>query len=454
MDKNLYQGKKVLVIGMGISGFAVAKLLHSLGAAVCVNELNQSTNREQLTALEQLGIPYYGGGHDVSLLENIDMVVKNPGISYQAPFIAEIQQRGIPIITEPEVAMSVCKAKVIAITGTNGKTTTTQMIYDILAQTVDEVYVAGNIGIAFADVVRYASHNAYIILELSSFQLMGMPTFKPDIAVILNIGTAHLDYHTSLAEYRMAKYQIFANLGVADTLVVPASDEQLLADIKHLGVPCHIQQFSDEQTDVGVYVENDTMYFQGSAVGSLLELVAPGAHNRKNALAAIAVAKTIGIDNQSIMRALHQFTGVEHRLEFVQTLEGRHFYNDSKATNSTATKVALASFAQPVIWLAGGLERHDDIGELSNYCEHVKLLCCFGEAAPKFMAFAKAYGIKAVAVASVCEAVNEAYAQSVPHDVILLSPACASWDQFDNFEQRGQLFKVCCQKLMSTGGGI
>lgn len=444
-----FEGKHVLVIGMGISGYAVAKLLNKQGAHVTVNEVSETPSDEvKVQELKQIGISYIGGGHDIAILHDIDIVVKNPGIPYYAPFIQAIIERDIPIITEPEVAMSVCEAKVIALTGTNGKTTTTMLLYEMLKNYHEEVYFAGNIGIAFSEVAEKATANSIVVLELSSFQLMGMPSFSPKVAMILNLDEAHLDYHTDEKEYIMAKLNIFKHLKQESTYIINEDDETLVSYVEANKPHAKAMGFSLKHRTNGAYLHNGKIYYQEEKICNLADIVVPGAHNVQNVLASISAAKQVGINNQSILKALTTFSGVEHRLEYVMTLNERRFYNDSKSTNVKAAQVALSAFQQPIVWIAGGLDRGNDISGLIPFCERVKMIVTFGESQAKFVALADKMRISVARAETLAEATQVAYEFSETEDIILLSPACASWDQFKSFEERGRLFKEYCQALV------
>lgn len=444
----LFQNKKVLVIGLGISGFGVAKLLHNLGAVVTVNDAKPfSADDEHIKVLRQLGINCIGGGHDAINLDEFELVVKNPGIPYYQPFIQKIMERKIPIITEPEVAMQVCKGKVIALTATNGKTTTTMMTYRMLKEHFPEVYFAGNIGVAFSEVAMQASKDAYIVLELSSFQLMGMPTFAPDVAMILNLDEAHLDYHNSKEEYVEAKLNIFKNMQQQGLLVLNHDDTTLMEKVAGKQPQMEINYFSLEDVVNGAYLKADDLMYQNEVVCKLSDIMVPGAHNLQNILASITAVKHVGVSNKHIINALQKFTGVEHRLEFVLNIAGRKIYNDSKATNVKATQIALSAFQEPIVWIAGGLDRGNDISGLRPFAENVKTVIAYGESREKFIDLAEQMHVSAARAETLEEALAIAYDFSDIDDVILLSPASASWDQFQSFEQRGKFFKTYVTEL-------
>ncbi|GBU10600.1 UDP-N-acetylmuramoyl-L-alanine:D-glutamate ligase [Erysipelotrichaceae bacterium] len=442
-----YRGLNILVVGMGISGFSVALLLKKLGASVVVNENLGNKDTEEVELLEKNGIQYIGDGHHDYLLDGVDLLVKNPGIPYHHPFIVSADLRKIPIITETEVAMSVCDSRVITITGTNGKTTTTMLIHAMLKAEGVDAHIAGNIGVPFSDVVQKTTEKSIIVLELSSFQLLGMPNIKPSIALILNLDEAHIDYHKTLSDYYNAKKQIFKNMDKNDKLILNYDDTRLMTEMKNETPSAQMGYFSTDNSMVETYIENETIYYQNEQISHISDIAIPGAHNLQNVLAAVAATKSCAISNAAIKSALQHFTGVEHRLEYVQTLEGRKFYNDSKSTNISAAKVALAAFKQPIIWIAGGLDRGNDISDIIPFCKDVKMIISFGESKDKFTKLAAKMAINSVAVDTLLLATKAAYTFSEKDDIILLSPACASWDQFQNFEQRGKEFKQICINL-------
>ena len=443
-----FKEKKVLVIGLGISGMGAAKLLRNLGAQVTVNDMTElAADNSLLLELESLGISYIGGGHDIAILHDVDYVVKNPGIPYYTEFIQAIIARDIPILTEPEIAMQVCKGKVIALTGTNGKTTTTMMIYQMLKNQFEEVYFAGNIGVSFAEVAMVASEDAYIVLELSSFQLMGMPTFTPDVAVLLNIDTAHLDYHKDYAEYVSAKLHLIANM--QHGLVVTNADDAILQQaLVTEEIVAEHEEFSATHTVTGAFIDAaGFIWHNEEEICHIQEVNVPGAHNLQNVLAAICAVKYYGVENAAIIHAVSAFQGVEHRLEYVRTLAMRKFYNDSKSTNSKAAQIALSAFQEPIIWIAGGLDRGNEVTDLIPYCERVKVIIAIGEAQDKFIELAEQMKISSYRARDLEDATKTAYAFSEVDDIILLSPACASWDVYKNFEERGKFFKSYVMEL-------
>lgn len=443
-----YQYKKVLVLGLAKSGVTAAALLHKLGAFVTVNDKKPLSENPEAQGLLEQGIKVICGSHPIELLdEGFEVIVKNPGIPYTNPMIEGAMERGIPVITEVELAYQISEAPFIGITGTNGKTTTTTLVYEMLESGRKQPLIAGNIGKVASGVAQNATEDHTIVIELSSFQLMGIDSFKPKIAIITNIYDAHLDYHGTRSEYIKAKASITKNQTSADYLIVNAEQPDVMAIAQQSKAT--IVPFSSKRVlSEGAYAENGWICFNGEQVMKTADIALPGAHNLENILSAMAAAKLSGVENSAIQTVLKTFTGVKHRLQFVAEVDGRKFYNDSKATNILATVNALAAFDRPIILLAGGLDRGNEFDELIPYLKNVKALVTFGQTAEKIERVGRDAGIKTIQrVDNVREAVPEAFNYSEPGEVILLSPACASWDQYKTFEVRGDIFIEAVHKL-------
>lgn len=436
----------VLILGLAKSGTAAAHLLLDHGVTVRVNDLNASFSDPEVQALKQKGAECILGHHSLSVIDGIEVMIKNPGIPYEHPLVKAAINRQIPVLTEIELAGQIAEGKIIGITGSNGKTTTTTLITNMLQHSNQSVKMAGNIGIAASDVARQTKQDDVLVLELSSFQLLGVQTFRPDIAVILNLFEAHLDYHHTLENYQTAKSYIFKNQTADDVLVYNAEDPLIVDAVKE--AKSQLMPFSTKRVmRDGAWLDDHAIYFKNEKIMDRKEIVLVGEHNLENILAAISAAKLAGATKDGIYRTLTTFSGVKHRLQFVGKIHDRLFYNDSKATNNLATQKALSSFKQPIILIAGGLDRGAEFDELLPYLTHVKAMVVYGETKEKLRALADKANIKAVVVNELSEAVQAAYHLSVPNDVILLSPACASWDQFRTFEERGDMFIDAVHKL-------
>ncbi|HAB95581.1 MAG TPA: UDP-N-acetylmuramoyl-L-alanine--D-glutamate ligase, partial [Enterococcus sp.] len=431
-----YQNKKVLVLGLARSGFSAAKLLHDLGALVTVNDGKPFAENPEAQDLLALGVKVITGSHPIELLdEGFSLVVKNPGIPYSQPLVQKALEKKIPVITEVELAYQISEAPIIGITGTNGKTTTTTMIANVLNAGMEkgQALLSGNIGFPASSVAQTAKPEDRLVMELSSFQLMGIDTFWPKIAVITNIYEAHIDYHGSRPEYVLAKWRLQQRMTADDYLVINWNQpelEALSAKSKAKIIP-----FSTKEKVAGAYMLDGMLYYKEEAIMAAEELGVPGAHNIENALAAIAVGKLCDMSNEAIKQALQTFTGVPHRTQYVTTINQVKFFNDSKATNILATEMALGGFDnEKLVLLAGGLDRGNSFDELVPALKGLKAIVVFGETKEKLAAAAQAAGVKTIEMTENVEtAVPLAFSLSAAGDTILLSPANASWDQYPDF---------------------
>lgn len=448
-----YANKKILVLGLAKSGVAAAKLLHQLGAFVTVNDGKPIEDNPEAQELLALGMNVVTGSHPIDLLdEGFSLIVKNPGIPYTNPILENAIIKKIPIVTEVELAYEVSEADFIGITGTNGKTTTTTMIHHLLnsGERAGEARLAGNIGYPTSDVVLAAKKEDLLVTELSSFQLMGIELFKPKVALIINIFEAHLDYHGSREEYVKAKWAIQKNMTQSDYLILNGDQEELRLLAKD--TDAQVIFFSTHEKEVtGAYVFNEDLYFKEELIMSANDLGVPGSHNVENALAAIIVAKLYGISNEKIKETLSRFSGVPHRTEFIGEFKGRKVYNDSKATNILATEKAISGFNnEELILIAGGLDRGNGFDELIPFINELKGLVALGETSEKLIAAARKANVKLIEqTENMKEAVEKAWLMSDDGDAILLSPACASWDQYKNFELRGEDFVKEINQIVS-----
>lgn len=437
--KELYH-QKVLVLGLAKSGTAAAEMLHELGAFVTVNDAKPFEENQDAQHLLKLGMTVICGSHPENLLdEGFSLLVKNPGILYSNPVIAEAMKREIPIWTEVELAYRISEAEMIGITGSNGKTTTTTLLADMLAKGPKEPLVAGNIGTVATTVAKSATKNNVIVTELSSFQLMGTVKLKPSIAILTNIYEAHLDYHKDLEEYREAKLAIVKNQ-TADDVVIYNGEQSLLverlADVPSRKIPFYVSARHDN----GISADETWIYFDGEPVYRRDEIRLPGSHNLENVLAATAAALVMKAPLEQIRHTVQTFAGVKHRTQYVGEWQQRLFYNDSKATNALATKSALEGFTKPVILVAGGKERDHSFDELIPYLSNVKAIVHYGETKSRLQQFAEQQKVAAYPFDTLAEAFHKAIELSAEGDVVLLSPASASWDQYESFEIRGDEF--------------
>ena len=452
LNKKVFEHKRVLVIGLAKSGVAVAKLLLHQGAMVTVNDRIPLEENPDAKSLIEEGIRVLAGSHPVDLLEeHFDFVVKNPGIPYHNCMVEAAMKKGIPVYTEVEIAYQLLEGLLIGITGSNGKTTTTTLASLMLKESFPkrEVYAAGNIGIPLSQLVEQSTKEDIYVSELSSFQLMGIDQFKPKIACIVNIFSAHLDYHGTREEYIEAKLQLTKNQTEDDYLVYNADYPELITLIEGHTKATLVPFSRKTVLEFGACVEGDYICFNGEKVIPVSTIQVPGTQNVENVLAAVAISKLAGASNEGIQKAVQNFHGVKHRTQFVKEVNKRRFYNDSKATNIIATQTALRSFTnQSVVLIAGGLDRGNGFDELVPDLKAVSGIVLYGETKEKLQDAAKVAGIPVIEIVNTLEeATKKAYAISKEDDIILLSPACASWDQFKSFEIRGDEFIQVVENL-------
>ena len=442
-----FANKKVLVLGLAKSGESAARLLDKLGAIVTVNDGKPFEENPAAQSLLEEGIKVVTGGHPLELLdEDFELMVKNPGIPYDNAMVVRALEKKIPVITEVELAYLISEAPIIGITGSNGKTTTTTMIAQVLTAGGQNGLLSGNIGFPASQVAQTASSKDMLVMELSSFQLMGIEDFHPQIAVITNLMPTHLDYHGSVEEYAAAKWNIQKNMTADDYLVLNFNQDWakgMASQTQATVVP-----FSTTEKVDGAYLDGDVLTFRGEAIIKVAEIGVPGSHNVENALATIAVAKLRGIDNQTIKEVLSAFGGVKHRLQYVGQVNEVSFYNDSKSTNILATQKALSGFDNSkVILIAGGLDRGNEFDELVPDLKGLKKMVILGQSAPRVKRAADQAGVSYLDATNVRDAAHKAFAQAEPGDIVLLSPANASWDMYSNFEVRGDEFLAAFEEL-------
>ncbi|AUC25325.1 UDP-N-acetylmuramoyl-L-alanine--D-glutamate ligase [Streptococcus uberis] len=442
-----FNNKKVLILGLAKSGEAAARLLSRLGAIVTVNDGKAFEENPAAQSLLEEGIKVVCGSHPLELLdEDFAVMVKNPGIPYQNPMVEKALSKGIPVLTEVELAYLISEAPIIAITGSNGKTTTTTMIADVLNHGGKSALLSGNIGFPASEVAMTASQDDILTMELSSFQLMGIKDFHPHIALITNLMPTHLDYHGSFDAYIQAKWNIQNNMTADDVLILNAEQDQT----KELAqkTQASLVYFSSKEKVEGAYQEDGKLFYKGEFIMDAQSLGVPGLHNVENALATIAVAKLSGISNQAIAETLSSFGGVKHRLQKLGTIKDVAFYNDSKSTNILACQKALSGFDNnKVILIAGGLDRGNAFDTLIPDIKGLKKMILLGESAEKMKVAAERAGVSYLEAKDVADATRIAFEQAQPGDIILLSPANASWDMYPNFEVRGDEFIESFQQL-------
>ena len=440
MPKN----KKVFILGMAKSGYEAAKLL-SKDNKVLITDMKEQ-NKQHVEDLISRGVEYVITDKPEELLDDsYDMMVKNPGILPTHKCVQKARELNIKIINEVELAYSYLPhdIKIIGITGSNGKTTTTTLVYEFLKAAKKSVCLGGNIGYPLCSLVDKIKPENILLLEISDHQLVDMYDFKCDISALHNLSETHLDLHGTYDNYKKAKKKIFNNQIESDRAILNYDDKevmQLTSDVKVQKKYFSVKEKKD------VYIENDIIKI-GNFELNTKDIKLKGIHNYENIMAALLIIDTLDIDLECTRDVLKNFNGVEHRIEFVREINGVTYYNDSKSTNPVATITALNTFTNPTILLLGGFERNQNFNELSDYLGHVKCIICYGETKNRIKEFADKQNIKCFAFDSLKESIQKAVEISERNDTVLLSPASASWDQYDNFETRGNEFKETIWKL-------
>ena len=445
----------VIVIGCATSGLAAAKLAVSTGCDVSVYDKKtyehfHQEEKKRIDDLKTRGIRFIFEP-SISLL-TYDLIIVSPGVPLDLPFIEEAIQQGKKVVGELEYAATFCKAPIIAITGTNGKTTTTSLVGQIIKAYNPETYVVGNIGRAFSEDVLHISENAVVVAEVSSFQLETIETFHPKVAAILNITPDHLNRHKTMEKYCEAKYQVFKNQTHEDYIILNEQDPYF-EEAKQL-VPSRIVTFNNKQaTQCGTFANESKLYESigedNQFICNIQDLKIVGAHNIENALAAIAICTAFGVPQSIIVEELKKFTGVEHRLEYVCSKQGVDYFNDSKATNVGAAIPGLISMHKPIHLIGGGMDKEISFEEwVALFKGRVKKLYVIGECKTQIIEECHKQNFYDVEAFDTFEAAIEAAHQlAQPGECVLLSPACASWDMFESYEQRGHIFKEIVNQL-------
>lgn len=441
--------KRVLVVGLGKSGVASALFLKSRGAKVTVSDSkSQDQLSKEIPVLLDHGIAVETGAHGERTFRGQDLIVVSPGVPVDAPPLVQARSLGEPVIGEIELAAQFLPKSLVAITGSNGKTTTTTLTGEILA-TEKSTLVGGNIGTPAVSLVEKSTPHSVIVLEVSSFQLETIETFHPKVAVILNITPDHLDRHRTFETYVNAKARIFENQKPDDFTVLNADDETCVS----LASRTHGQVFwfsRKKEVERGAFVQSDAIVFRNSKDSQIMllsEIPLKGNHNVENVLAAVCAGILMGCDSANVRRAIQNFKAVEHRLEYVATIRGVDYYNDSKATNVDATIKALESFPGNIHLILGGKDKGSDYTVLNDLLrKRVKRVYTIGAAAEKIESHIK--GTTEILNSRTLEAaVRKAHETAKSGDIVLLAPACASFDQFQNYEHRGRVFKETVKSL-------
>ena len=451
LEDEPFSGKKVLVVGMARSGMAAAKFLRTKGARLTISDCRGRTELgPEIQTLESLGIRCEAGGHRPATFLEAECIVVSPGVPLEQPVLRQAARRGSVIVSEIELASRFLRGRIVGITGSNGKTTTTTLVGEILRAAGFRVQVGGNIGVPLTSLIESSGSESINVVELSSFQLEAVSSFRAHVGVILNITPDHMDRYPSLAAYARAKLNLLNNQRASDFAVLNRED-RLLRDLAEPSAARRFWFSTRAPVDQGSCLQGDTLVFSDQGRREPMVRVEAirikGLHNLENVAAAVTVARLLGASVQSIRETVARFRGVSHRLEWVRQIRGIDFYNDSKATNPASAQRALEAFQQRLILILGGRDKASDFTVLSPLVSRrVKGLVLLGEASRKIQS-QLAGTAPMTRAASMEEAVRLAFGQADPGEVVLLAPACASFDMFRDYEDRGNVFKEAVQRL-------
>jgi len=442
----MFENKKIFILGMARSGYEAAKLLSDYNNEILVTDMNEQ-DEKQVKELEEKGVKIVITSDPVPLLDNsYDYVIKNPGIKYDNPLVVKAKELGIKVINEVEMAYSFLNKdiNIIGVTGSNGKTTTVNLIYQMLNEEKDNVFLGGNIGTPLSNFARNIKSGSYLVMEISDHQLVDMYDFKTNVSVLTNITPTHLDFHASYDVYKSMKKKIFNHHTKEDYAIINSSNEESLkvtSDINSTKL-----YYGPDKEDI-CYYDDEAIYYDGKEIIKLNDIVLKGEHNYQNITSAITAVKIYGVSDKAIINVLKRFNGVEHRLEFVKEYYGIKFYNDSKATNCVSTNIALNSFNNPTILILGGTDRGHSFHDLDNSISNVKAIVCYGETKNRIEEYSKEMDIPCYKTNTLKDAMKDVKKIMDTGDIVLLSPACASWDQYKCFEDRGNEFKSLVKEI-------
>ena len=446
----MFENKKIFILGMARSGYEVSKFLAKRNNNIVLNDGSYSQNIEHIKELEDLGVKVILGSHPDDLFdESYDYLIKNPGVPIDHKYALKAKELGVPVINEVEMAYQMIpkdkNIKIVSITGTNGKTTTTTLIYEMIKRSGRRVHLAGNIGYPLSSKLELLEDNDIIVLEISCQQLENVDTFRPDVAVMTNIDVAHIEFMKTYEHYKEVKSRIIRNMDSNNVAIVNGECDELLNTIKDFDV--NFKYFSSKRDNVASYLKDNAIYYLDEKIIDVEDIKLIGVHNYENIMAAVSAVKEFGVDNDSIIDVLTTFTGVAHRLEFVRNYNGVLFYNDTEATNIKCTQIALNSFNKPTIVILGGYERGQDFNDLKDFSSNIKAIVAIGACRNRVKEFAENINVPVYVYERLGEAMNGILDIMASGDVVLLSPASASWDQYKQCEDRGDEFKEFVNKL-------
>ena len=441
----MFQNKKILILGMARSGYEAAKYLSKLDNTVVLNDGKEEKkqNEAQVNELKSLGVELIFGSHPDQLLDSsFDYLIKNPGVPIDHKYVLKAKELGIEVINEVEMAYRMLPRDVtlVGITGTNGNTTTTTLTYNILKEAFKErVHLAGNIGYPLCSILDKLKKDDIIVMEVSCQQGENIKEFKPHIGLFTNIDQAHIDFMKTFEHYKEVKKRMFYNQTSEDIAILNMENEEIMKELKN--IKSITKYFSSKNEINGAYVKNGIIYYYDEEVMKVSDIKIPGVHNLENCLGAMMIAKEFNVSNEIIDKVLSEFTGVEHRLEYVDTVNDVRYYNDTEATNIKCSQIALSSFSEPTTIILGGLERGQNFDDLIPFMNNVKNIIAIGQCRERV----KEFGDKLSIPTYIYEKLEDGFKKSVEvtekGGIVLLSPASASWDQYKECEIRGAEFK-------------
>lgn len=443
----MFENKKIFILGMARSGYESAKLLARHGCEILITDAKEQ-DQNHINELNELGVKFILTDKAEDLLDDtFDYVIKNPGIKIEHPVCLKAEKLNIRVVSEVDVAYSFLpKVNIIAITGSNGKTTTTTLVYEFLKQANKNVLLGGNIGYPVCSLVEKAKDNDILVLEISGHQLHDCELFKTNVSIMTNLSQVHIDHFGSYENYKANKAKVFNNQTENDIAIYNIGNNDVKEIVDKLNRK-RISFTAKENIKSDLYIKDKAIYYKDELIIHLNDIKLQGNHNYENIMCAIAATMEYGVTKENIFNVLNRFNGVEHRIEYVNTINGIDFYNDSKATNVESTQIALKAFSKPTILLLGGLDRGHSFDGLTEYMKNVKLVVCYGQTKERIKEYCNKINIPCTIKDTLKDATIEAYNNANNGYVVLLSPACASWDQYDSFEVRGKEFKDTVNNL-------
>ena len=447
----MFEHKKILILGFARSGYEAAKLLISRNNEVILNDSKEENKQdsEKIEELRSLGVQFVFGSHPDDLLDStFDYLIKNPGVPIDHKYVLKARELGIEVINEVEMAYRLLPegVTIVGITGTNGKTTTTTLTYEILHNAFgDRVVLAGNIGFPLSSVLKNLKSNSILVMEVSCQQGENLSQFHPHIGVVTNFSEAHIDFMKTYEHYMSTKSKMFYQQDSGDIAILNYGNEDVMKELD--GIISQKKFFTSKEDCLGCHLVDREIFYYDQKIMSIDDIKIKGMHNVENCMAAIMVAKEFNVSNDIITSTISEFKGVEHRLEYVDTIKGVEYYNDTEATNIKCTQIALSSFTKPIVLILGGMDRGQNFDDLVPYLEHVKCIVGIGTCRNRVLEFGKRNGISTYSFEFLKDGFQKCVEESKEGDVVLLSPASASWDQYKECEVRGSEFKDLVKDL-------